>query len=139
MPDSAHPKIFLSYASADSKSVERLVDKLKVRGLDVWTDRLIAPGQDWQPQIEAALDEATLFLMVMSAKDGVSPWQNVELGMALRSAVGRSKRVIPVLLPGADRETMPHFLRNHAAIEFDPNDGEQAIESITQAAEASDL
>jgi hypothetical protein len=137
MSDPNHPKVFLSYASADSESVDRLVDKLRVQGLDVWTDREIAPGQDWLSEIETALDKCSLFVLVMSAAAGVGAWQNVELGMALRSAVGRSQRVIPVILPGTDRDRMPSFLRNHAPIEFDPNNGDQAIESITQAAVAS--
>lgn len=139
MTKSTRPKVFVSYAQSDRKSVEVLVDTLKEHGLDIWTDSDIAPGQDWQQEIEKALDQASVFLLVLSADAMASPWQNMELGMALRSAVGQSKkRVIPVLLRGADRTAMPPFLKNRAAIELDPADYRQAVESIAEVVATSD-
>jgi hypothetical protein len=120
--------------------VEKLAEKLRAEGLDPWMDRAeFLPGQDWQNEIETALDEASVFLFVLSDKSLKSPWQQVELGMALRSAVGKSRmKVILVLLSGTDRAALPTFLRSHATVDFDPGDEDRAVESIAQAAETSD-
>ncbi|MCB2262918.1 MAG: toll/interleukin-1 receptor domain-containing protein [Candidatus Thiosymbion ectosymbiont of Robbea hypermnestra] len=135
MSEGTHPTVFVSYSYQDHERVEQLVDKLKGEGLDVWTDREIAPGQDWQEATETALDHASVFLLILSPNATASPWQNVELGMALRSAVGQSRqRVIPVLLPGTDRASLPHFLQQLNAVEFGPNNELQAVESIADVA-----
>src|SRR5437588_527463 len=116
MPDSNHRKVFISYSSQDRVPVERLVEKLKAEGLDVWTDREIPPGQDWQSAIEAALDEASVLLLVVSGNGQGSQWQQVEFGMALRSKGQSRKTVIPVLLSGTDRTSLPSFLRNRPPV-----------------------
>jgi hypothetical protein len=137
MPDSNHPKVFISYSSQDRVPAERLVEKLKAEGLDVWTDREIPPGQDWQSAIEKALDEASVLLLVLSDKGLGSQWQQVELGMALRSEGRSRKTVIPVLFSGTDRTSLPSFLRNRLTVNIDPDDEDRAVESIAHAIEAS--
>ena len=137
MSDQKRSKIFLSYSSKDRQPVERLAEKLKAQGFEVWTDREILPGEDWQSAIETALDQASVFLFILSENSLGSPWQELELGMALRSAVGQSKKtVIPVLLSGADPAALPFFLQNRQLIIIDPAEEEQAVALIAQTAEA---
>ena len=121
MSDQKRSNIFLSYSSKDRQPVERLAEKLKAQGFEVWTDREILPGEDWQSAIETALDQASVFLFILSENSLGAPWQELELGMALRSAVGQSKKtVIPVLLGGADPAALPLFLQNRQLILIDP-------------------
>ncbi len=137
MSDQKRSKIFLSYSSKDRQPVERLAEKLKAQGFEVWTDREILPGEDWQSAIETALDQASVFLFILSENSLGAPWQELELGMALRSAVGQSKKtVIPVLLGGADPAALPLFLQNRQLILIDPAEEEQAVALIAQTAEA---
>lgn len=137
MSDQKRSNIFLSYSSKDRQPVERLADKLKAQGFEVWTDREILPGEDWQSAIETALDQASVFLFILSENSLGAPWQELELGMALRSAVGQSKKtVIPVLLGGADPAALPLFLQNRQPIEIDPAEEERAVALIVQKAEA---
>ena len=137
MSDQKRSMIFLSYSSKDRQPVERLAEKLKAQGFEVWTDREILPGEDWQSAIETALDQASIFLFILSENSLGSPWQELELGMALRSAVGQSKKtVIPVLLGGADPAALPFFLQNRPLILIDPAEEEQAVALIAQTAEA---
>ncbi len=137
MSDQKRSNIFLSYSSKDRQPVERLAEKLKAQGFEVWTDREILPGEDWQSAIETALDQASVFLFILSENSLGAPWQELELGMALRSAVGQSKKtVIPVLLGGADPAALPLFLQNRQPIEIDPAEEERAVALIAQKAEA---
>ena len=137
MSDQKRSNIFLSYSSKDRQPVERLAEKLKAQGFEVWTDREILPGEDWQSAIETALDQASVFLFILSENSLGAPWQELELGMALRSAVGQSKKtVIPVLLGGADPAALPLFLQNRQLILIDPAEEEQAVALIAQTAEA---
>ena len=137
MSDQKRSTIFLSYSSKDRQPVERLAEKLKAQGFEVWTDREILPGEDWQSAIETALDQASVFLFILSENSLGSPWQELELGMALRSAVGQSKKtVIPVLLGGADPAALPLFLQNRQLILIDPAEEERAVALIAQTAEA---
>ncbi|MFM7844887.1 MAG: toll/interleukin-1 receptor domain-containing protein [Planctomycetota bacterium] len=136
MPDPKTQQVFISYSHADHVRVNELAQKLEAEGLKVWMDRKIPPGQDLQREIEKALDESEILLIVMStANKSASPYQYMELGMALHSAAGRSRKtVIPVLLDGTDRAALPPFLRNHLTIEFNPGEEEKAAESIAKVA-----
>ena len=102
----------------------------------MWTDREIPVGQeDWESQIQTALNNASVYLVVISANAMASAWQNVELGMVLAATIREpQKRVIPVLLPGTNPSEMHPFLRTRHAIEFDPEHGERAIDMIAKAA-----
>ncbi len=63
-------KIFISYAHKDETWKDRLVTHLKVLALegfcDVWEDRKIDAGDDWKPEIETALNEADIAILMIS-------------------------------------------------------------------------
>ena len=54
------PTIFISYSRVDEEWKDRLVKQLRVLQLegafDVWDDRRIQTGDDWYPEIEAAME-----------------------------------------------------------------------------------
>jgi hypothetical protein len=57
------PSIFISYSHADEEWKDRVVKQFRVLEseghFDVWDDRQIAVGDDWYPEIEKALNEAS--------------------------------------------------------------------------------
>lgn len=63
-------KIFISYSHQDEEWKDRLVKQLKVvqlEGLcDVWEDRQIVVGDDWKPEIEKALNDADIAILMVS-------------------------------------------------------------------------
>ena len=65
------PQIFISYSHADEAWKDRLVTHLKVLQmqdmLDLWDDSRIGGGEDWLPEIEAAMDRATVAILLVSA------------------------------------------------------------------------
>jgi TIR domain len=88
------------------------------------------PSVSWQPAIEDALKECES-CAVFVGPEGLGPWQREEMRVAVNRRVCDSEqrfRVIPVLLPGAKRESLPAFLLNTAYCWTDP-----AIESSKKA------
>ena len=71
--------VFLSYNRKDQDAVRRLANKLKHRGLKVWIDECeLAPGQPWQPALQEII-KSVKSAAVAIGKDGVGPWQNLEI------------------------------------------------------------
>ena len=63
------PKIFLSYAHEDIGMAKRIYQDLKRYELDVWFDNeSLLPGQDWENEIEKAIETSKYFLVLLSSK-----------------------------------------------------------------------
>lgn len=113
--------VFLSYNRDDKVEVEslkRLLEgKYHVRAwLDTWN---LVAGQPWMEDIEDALDKCTTFAILIGPK-GIGGWNNEEMRAAvdIRSR-DKSRRVIPVYLPGApDEKSLPTFLKILTPIDF---------------------
>jgi TIR domain/NB-ARC domain len=117
---SAH--VFLSHSTADKPAVEELAHRLRHKeGIQAWLDRWnLIPGASWQPAIEDALKECES-CVVFVGPEGLGPWQREEMRLAINRRVCDSEqrfRVIPVLLPGAKRESLPALLVNNTWVEF---------------------
>jgi len=116
--------VFLSHSSADKPAVEELARRLAKEGVQAWLDRWnLIPGDAWQPAIEKALAESET-CAVFVGPSGLGPWQNEEMRAAIDQRVRESARrfrVIPVLLPGAERaerSSLPTFLAATTWVEF---------------------
>ena len=114
--------VFLSHNSTDKPVVESLTERLIDAGLKPWLDKWnLTPGEPWQEELEDALD-ACQTVAVFLGPLGISPWENEEMRSALEVRVhNKTRRVIPVLLPGApdpqDRP-LPRFLRRLTWVDF---------------------
>lgn len=111
--------VFLSHNKADQAAVERLASQLEKSGLKVWLDRWnLVPGDPWQDEIEEALDRSRT-VAVFVGPSGIGGWHNEEMRSALETRVrNHSRRVIPVLLPGAVEPELPRFLRRLHWVDF---------------------
>jgi len=96
-------KIFFCYAHAD----EDLLMKLKLhlspllnqRLIDVWHDRNISAGSDWEQEIKEQLNSAQIILLLVSPDFMASKYiNNVELKRAIERHQRGEARVIPVIL-----------------------------------------
>ncbi|MCX6590869.1 MAG: TIR domain-containing protein [Acidobacteria bacterium] len=58
--------IFLSYKREDEPRAKPLLEALRNAGLEVFWDRDINPGEDWQQRLESELDSARCVLVVWS-------------------------------------------------------------------------
>ncbi len=85
--------IFLSYSRTDSELVDRLEADLKARNYYVWVDRRkIEGGQDWEAELQKAIDRCQLMLVVLSPEAMASKYVRREY----RYADGEGKPIIPI-------------------------------------------
>jgi hypothetical protein len=100
--------VFLSYAAADKKVAEKLKGELGKSGLSVWSDSDMTAGTEWRLRIEDAVRSASHILLLVGPKNGDDPWQQLTWRVALEAVwKSPSKRLIPILLRGAD---LPAFV-----------------------------
>lgn len=115
---------FLSHNSADKPLVKEIGHWLENEaGLRVWLDEWnLIPGAPWQEGLEQALDDSKCCVVFLGAS-GIGAWQNEEMRVALAEQVTHGGlRVVPVLLPRADRprkeSELPAFLRRLTWVRF---------------------
>ncbi len=108
MPNS----LFISYSRREAPFVDSLLDELEDRGFPVWLDyHSLVPAQPWQAQIFKGIDEAEIFLLVVSAEslksENVAPeWQR---------AIKQNKRIILIIFEAA---ALPPQLQPYEWIDF---------------------
>lgn len=120
------PYVFISYSRQDRRFVEQLTDALSATGIETWTDvSNIAPGQNWQNQIEQGLLDAEVLLYVASGNTSTSQWMEQEL-LAFMRGTGR---VIPLIIDAAGESSLPSALRQIQWADFrgDFNDALQKL------------
>jgi hypothetical protein len=89
-------RVFLSYARADRPRVSELAAALERAGHDVWWDRRLSGGAEFEHQIEQALADADVVVVVWSVASVRSHWVRDE------AAAGRDRdRLVPVSLDGS--------------------------------------
>jgi hypothetical protein len=129
--------VFLSHSSKDKPQVRVLAKQFRDQeGLRCWYDEWnLQPGLPWQEALEKGLAESAS-IIVFIGPEKLGPWHNEELREAINRSVGSNDgfRVIPALLPGADPETLPTFLKRMMWIDFRGGiDDQVAYKKITAA------
>ena len=97
------PTVFISYSHRDEDWKDRLVTHLGVLAnegiVDVWDDRRIEAGDDWQPEIEAAIDKAAIAVLLISANFLTSKFiLGEEVPKLLKRRTEQGVRVIPLIV-----------------------------------------
>jgi hypothetical protein len=115
--------VFLSHNSKDKPAVEEIADLLQQKyQVKCWLDKWnLLPGEAWQEGLEEALDQCQT-VAVFLGPNVISPWENEEMRSSLEVRVhDKSRRVIPVLLPGAPEARdlqLPRFLSRLTWVDF---------------------
>ena len=116
MSESPHPnrtlKLFFSYAREDGAlrdELEKHLSNLKWENvIATWHDSKIVPGDEWAAEINKALEEAELVLLLISADFMDSPFiRRVELKRAMERHEAGEAIVIPVILRPVDWSGAP--------------------------------
>jgi internalin A len=108
-------KIFISYAHADDAYLKRLLvhfKTLKHEGveLDVWSDKKLKSGSKWKKEIEQAMHECSVCILLVSADFLASDFiMKVELPALLKGAEKRGVDIIPVIVSPCRYTQNPHL------------------------------
>jgi tetratricopeptide (TPR) repeat protein len=97
------PPVFISYSHKDRTWKERLVRQLGVLQreglLHVWHDGLISTGGDWLPEIESAMTEAGVAVLLVSADFLNSDFiRGREVPTLLKRRQNEGMRIFPVIV-----------------------------------------
>jgi len=103
--------VFVSYARSDRERVAPLVAALEGQGWSVWWDPNIAPGQEFDRQINAELKAAHAVLVVWTPTSVESRWVRGEARVGAERGV-----LVPVRLGAAE---MPLDVRAFHTIDLD--------------------
>src|SRR5690349_4654857 len=96
--------LFISYSRKDIESARKLTEAFKGQDLDYWIDwEGIAPTVDWWNEIEKGIEEADIFLFLLSPDSCRSPICKREIEHAARNG----KRLIPVVVRDIKAEDSP--------------------------------
>ena len=111
--------VFLCYNSKSRTKVKKVGEQLKEEGILPWLDEWeLPPGMPWQRLLEKQIGQIKS-AAVFVGKDGVGPWQQLEIDGFLREFVRRKCPVIPVLLADALRKPkLPLFLAGMTWVDF---------------------
>jgi len=127
--------VFLCHHGIDKPAVKKIGEQLQERGLLPWLDEWeLRPGLPWQRILEEQIGQIKC-AAVFVGKNGIGPWQQLELEGFLREFADRGSPVIPVLLEDAPTEpVLPRFLKGMTWVDFrkkDPDPMEQLKWGIT--------
>lgn len=118
-PKSKPPKqVFISHATRDRKSADRIAKVLRQSGIPVWYSRLHLGGaEQWQQKIGQALKRCDWFLVILSPAAVKSMWVNRELAYALMQK-RYEDRIVPVLLRDCEHEALSWTLATFQMVRF---------------------
>jgi len=140
----ARARIFISYAHEDEDLKEELDKHLKVlkrsSKVEVWSDRQLAAGQEWDESIMTELRRANVILLLISVDFNASDfiWDK-ELAVAMERHKEGTSRVVPIILRKCNWEGLPYAalqaLPRHARPVTDYPDRDVAYTEIAEAVE----
>jgi internalin A len=116
-------RIFVSYSRKDKRYRQQLdinLVPLRRNGLiSVWHDRVILPGQEWDPEIDKHLESADIVLVLVSPDFLASEYAyGREMSRALERHQSEETIVVPIILRPSDWQHSPL-----AALQALPGDG----------------
>ena len=111
-------QVFISHATRDRKSADRIAQVLRRNWIPVWYSRSHLGGaEQWQQEIGKALRRCDWFLVILSPAAVKSMWVNRELAYALTQK-RYEDRIIPVLLRDCDHEALSWTLATFQMVKF---------------------
>lgn len=99
--------VFISYSRHDAATADALVEVLSARGFRVAIDRRdLEFGEKWQAELAEFIRLSDTVIWLVSEASIKSDWVNWELDEVVR----RNKRLVPVMVGNAARDTLPRQL-----------------------------
>lgn len=104
------PHIFISYSRDDADIMHLFRDALRENGCTTWTDEDLKRGtDDWQREIESAIETARCLVVILSSTAKNSPWVRRELNYAEAQEV----TIYPMLARDQVKNAVPSIVISH--------------------------
>jgi len=118
------PNIFISYAHTDRSFVDHFSSDLRKRQIKVWFDERIKSGEDWQEQINKAIEITDAFVLILSPDNNES--KNVK--QELTKAIELKKKIFPIMYKYCEA---PNVIRPLQYIKIN-NNYEKAVAELVE-------
>ena len=119
-------RAFISYSRVNKDFALKLAKELRSSGFNIWFDQLDIPtGARWDDEIEQALNDCEIFMVILTPASSTSDNVKDEIGYAIDS----NKRILPVLLENAN---VPLRLRRFQYVDFTSKSFDEGVESAKQ-------
>ena len=135
-------KVFMSHSSLDKPFVERLATDLRTgEGIDAWLDKWeIQPGDRIPTRLEEGLNNAGVFLLVLSPQSVNSQWVSYEKDVWLATQIDEevlakresrppNRRLIPVLYQNCEK---PAFLKPMLHVGINDQNYEEGFQALVR-------
>src|SRR5215510_5565991 len=122
------PSLFISYSRKDIEFARKLTEAFKGQGLDFWIDwEGIPPTVEWWKEIETGIEEADIFLFLISPDSAKSKVCGREIDVAVKNG----KRLIPIVVRDVKADEAPQQLQHLNWIFFrGTDDFESALKKL---------
>jgi TIR domain len=131
-------QVFLSYATSDRNTAQKIADELRGSGFRVWDpEREILPGADWTAEVKGALDKSEAFVVFISPQAMESHYLSYEIAYVLGEKRFRG-RLIPVVIRPTKRA--PWILESLQPVRYESpsKTGRQIANLLTQPADVAE-
>ncbi|MFT4017913.1 MAG: TIR domain-containing protein [Agriterribacter sp.] len=141
-------KVFISYSHKDAFYFERLMVHLKPLFrdgvVDIWSDIRIKPGEKWNKEIERALEETKVAILLISADFLASDYINEnELPNLIKASSIEGAVIVPVFLGPANLNRFENITQyqgvnspNMTLIDMDKTEQEKLFVKLSQTIES---
>lgn len=157
-PEKRPLRVFISYAHEDEEKFKFKTQLIKVLAgmkrhgvIDTWEDSQIRAGDDWYQEIQTAMSQCDLALLLVSFDFIASPFINKEeVPLLLKRRQSEGMRVIPIIIRPCyweiepvlkDLQVLPKYGKPVISFSQDPGGQDKAWKEIAQEIEnvAKDL
>ena len=119
-------RAFISYSRTNKDFAVKLTKGLRSAGYPVWFDQFDIPtGSRWDDEVEKALRECSIFMIILTPASISSENVKDEIGYA----IDHGKRIVPVLLESCD---VPLRLRRFQYVDFTSKSFDEGFESAKE-------
>lgn len=117
---------FISYSRRNKEFAAKLAKELRSAGYPIWFDLFdILTGVRWDDEVEKALRESSIFVIVLTPASIASENVKDEIGYA----IDNGKRILPILLEQCE---VPFRLRRFQYVDFTTKSFEEGFESAKE-------
>ncbi len=119
-------RAFISYSRVNKEFASKLADDLRKAGYPIWFDLFDIPtGSRWDDEVEKALRESSIFMIILTRASIASENVKDEIGYA----IDNGKRILPVLLEQCE---VPLRLRRFQYVDFTAKSFEEGFDSAKE-------